>query len=158
VYVLAISGPRDDCPMENLSFLIRRWAMAGAIGATMVAGCSNRESALQFAPSTAMQPNSAAKSTQASPIGCKAFVASFDEFVACERANGTLHSLSNPEIAWRVRFFVRYLEMPCNEAPTVQEAYVFHMVIDDLSNDSDLTDTQRVAIRNAMFQGKVQCN
>lgn len=32
------------------------------------------------------------------------------------------------------------------------------MVIDDLSNDSDLNDTQRVAIRNAMFQGKVQCN
>lgn len=97
VCVTAAGVLRDDCAMENLSLLIRRWAKAGARGATMVAGCGNRESALQFAPSTAMQPNSAAKSTQVSPIGCKAFVASFDEFVACERANGTLRYSAIPK-------------------------------------------------------------
>jgi hypothetical protein len=47
--------------------------------------------------------------------------------------------------------------MPCGEMPTVKEAYVFHMVTDDLYNDTDLTDTQRIAIRNAMFDGKVDC-
>jgi hypothetical protein len=47
--------------------------------------------------------------------------------------------------------------MPCGEAPTVKEGYVFHMVTNDLYSDTDLTDGQRSAIRNAMFEGKVRC-
>lgn len=47
--------------------------------------------------------------------------------------------------------------MPCGEAPTVQEGYVFHMVTDDLYNDRDLDNAARLAIRNTMFDGKVRC-
>ena len=57
----------------------------------------------------------------------------------------------------RVRYFVRHWEMPCHEAPTEQEGYIFHMVTDDLYNDPDLSDTERVAIRGAMFDGKLHC-
>jgi hypothetical protein len=77
--------------------------------------------------------------------------------VACQRANGTLGSFADPQITWRVRYFVRYWQMPCGEAPTVKEGYVFHMVTNDLYSDTDLTDGQRSAIRNAMFDGKVRC-
>lgn len=88
---------------------------------------------------------------------CRIFKRTFDEVVACQRANGTLESFTDHQVAWRVRFFVRYERMPCNEAPTVNEAYVFHMVTDDLNNDGDLDYAQRLAIRNAMFHGKVRC-
>ena len=73
------------------------------------------------------------------------------------RANGTLDSFENRKVAWRVRYFVRHWEMPCGEAPTEQEGYVFHMVTNDLYNDPDLNDTERVAIRNAMFEGRIRC-
>lgn len=88
---------------------------------------------------------------------CKAFVQDFHELVACQRANGALLSFDNPKITWRVRYFVRFWEMPCRETPTVDEAYVFHMVTNDLYGDPDLSDSQRVDIRNAMFQGTLRC-
>ena len=88
---------------------------------------------------------------------CKVFASIFAEAAACERANGTLDSFQKTKIAWHVRYFVRHWEMPCHEAPTEQEEYVFHMVTEDLYTDSDLNDTERVAIRNAMFDGKVHC-
>jgi hypothetical protein len=88
---------------------------------------------------------------------CKTFSATFYELVACQRANGALNTFSDPEVAWRVRFFVRYWQMPCGEMPTVQEGYVFHMVTNDLYDDSDLDNLQRIAIRNAMFSGAVRC-
>ena len=47
--------------------------------------------------------------------------------------------------------------MPCGEAPTVQEGYVFHMVTNNLYADRDLNDAKRLAIRAAMFDGKVHC-
>jgi hypothetical protein len=88
---------------------------------------------------------------------CTQFSASFDELVACQRADGTLDSLGSRAVAWRVRYFVRHLEMPCDEAPTVKESYVFNAVINDLNADSDLDAEQRIAIRTAMFDGKVPC-
>lgn len=88
---------------------------------------------------------------------CAAFHATFDERVACQRANGTLGSFIDHQITWRVRYFVRYQTMPCTEAPTVEEEYVFRMVTNDLYNDGDLNNAQRLAIRNAMFDGKVHC-
>lgn len=77
--------------------------------------------------------------------------------VACQRSNGTLDSFADEQTAWRVRYFVRYWKMPCGEFPTVKEAYVFHMVARNLYADPDLDDTQRYAIRNAMFTGPVHC-
>jgi hypothetical protein len=47
--------------------------------------------------------------------------------------------------------------MPCSEAPTEQEAYAFHMVTYDLETDRDLSDAERVAIRNTMYDGKAHC-
>ncbi len=47
--------------------------------------------------------------------------------------------------------------MPCHEDPTEQEGYVYNMVTDDLYNDPDLNDTERIAIRNAMFDGRIRC-
>ena len=88
---------------------------------------------------------------------CKAFAPIFAEAAACQRANGTLESFQSRKITWRVRYFVRHWEMPCHEAPTEEEGYVFHMVTDDLYNDADLNDTERVAIRAAMFNGKLHC-
>ena len=88
---------------------------------------------------------------------CEASASIFAEATACQRANGTLDSFDKTKIAWRVRYFVRHWEMPCHEAPTEQEGYVFHMVTDDLYNDPDLNDTERIAIRNAMFDGRIRC-
>ena len=88
---------------------------------------------------------------------CDGFISNFYELVACRRTNGTLDAFGEPQIAWRVRYFVRYERMPCGEAPTVQEAYVFHMVMDDLNSDGGLNDAQRSAIRTAMFDGPVHC-
>jgi len=88
---------------------------------------------------------------------CAAFAPNFDELVACQRADGTLRSFSDPSITWRVRYFVRHWQMPCGEEPTVQEAYVFQMATDDLYGDAVLDDAARLAIRNAMFDGKVRC-
>jgi hypothetical protein len=77
--------------------------------------------------------------------------------MACQRSNGTLDSFASRNIAWRVRYFVRHSEMPCHEAPTVEEAYVYNAVIADLNGDRDIDATQRFAIRNAMFDGKSPC-
>lgn len=88
---------------------------------------------------------------------CAGFAPMFEEFAACRRADGTLQTFADFRIAWRVRYFVRYWEMPCNEAPTREEGYVFHMTTADLYADPDLTDPQRIAIRTAMFSGRVRC-
>lgn len=88
---------------------------------------------------------------------CEPFAARFAQYVACERADGTLRGFSERRIAWRVRFYVRYWEMPCGEFPTEQEAYVFHLVTSDLYDDRDLTDPQRLAIRTAMYRGSPHC-
>lgn len=88
---------------------------------------------------------------------CEAYAANFAKVVACERADGTLRSFRDWSVAWRVRYFVRFWEMPCGEFPTEQEAYVFHMVTNDLYNDADLSDADRIDIRNLMFAGRVRC-
>jgi hypothetical protein len=112
---------------------------------------------LSFAPPASRQAEPVNSAQPAVTPSCETFAATFDELAACQRANGTLRSFGNPKITWRVRYFVRFWEMPCKEAPTVQEAYVFHMVTNDLYNDQDLDDAERVAIRNVMFEGKVRC-
>jgi hypothetical protein len=140
-----------------VSSLRRRSLLGLFASAALVAGCASNNSSLQLAPSEvgpAVLINSGQPMIDAR---CKSFMADFDEVVACQRANGTLDSFSSTKITWRVRYFVRYLEMPCNEAPTVEEGYVFHAVIDDLNDDEDLNTPQRVAIRNAMFNGTVSC-
>jgi|SRR5580700_453053 hypothetical protein len=90
-------------------------------------------------------------------IRCGTLAASVSKAAACERADGTLRTFKDRAVDWRVRYFVRYWEMPCGEFPTEQEAYVFHMVTNDLYNDQDLTDADRVEIRNMMFDGPVRC-
>jgi hypothetical protein len=50
---------------------------------------------------------------------CQGFAQKFQELAACERADGTLDSFTAHDIGWRVRYFVRYWRMPCNEAPTI---------------------------------------
>lgn len=90
-------------------------------------------------------------------IRCATLAASVSKSAACQRADGTLRTFKDRAVDWRVRYFVRYWQMPCGEFPTEQEAYVFHMVTNDLYNDPDLTDTDRVEIRNMMFDGPVRC-
>ncbi|HEY1883932.1 MAG TPA: hypothetical protein VGG51_12920 [Candidatus Cybelea sp.] len=127
------------------------------VGVALAAGCGSTGASLPPAPSLSGQAaivNSVQPSINAR---CKPFLPTFDELVACQRANGSLGSFPNPKVTWRVRYFVRYSEMPCNEAPTVEEAYVFHMVMTDLSDDADLNDAERSAIRSAMFDGRTRC-
>ncbi len=90
-------------------------------------------------------------------IRCGTLAASIAKSAACERADGTLRTFRSRAIAWRVRYFVRYWQMPCGEFPTEQEAYIFHMVTNDLYDDPDLTDNDRLEIRNLMFEGPVRC-
>ena len=123
--------------------------------AALLSGCSARSSPGSLLPET---PN-VHRTARASPANgrCDPFLSTFDELVACRRADGTLRSFADWEIAWRVRYFVRYWRMPCGETPTVPEAYVFHMVTNDLYVDESLDDSQRLAIRAAMFSGNVRC-
>jgi hypothetical protein len=101
---------------------------------------------------------SAIRSSQAEANArCKPYAGVFDELVACQRSNGSLDSFADRTIAWRVRYFVRHSEMPCDEAPTVEEAYVFNLVVNDLNTDQNLNAEQRIAIRDAMFAGKSLC-
>ena len=126
------------------------------LSAGLVSGCGSRNAELPAASSAAQsRVNGGLRAGVAER--CRAFVADFNQAVACERANGTLLSFGDPKIGWRVRYFVRYWEMPCGEFPTEQEGYVFHIVTDDLYGDADLTPAQRMAIRTAMFDGRVQC-
>ncbi len=90
-------------------------------------------------------------------IRCSTLAANVPKAAACERADGTLRTFKSRAIAWRVRYFVRYWQMPCGEFPTEEEAYVFHMVTNDLYNDPDLSDADRIDIRNIMFVGPVRC-
>ena len=125
-----------------------------ALAAALAAGCS-----LPVAiPRPASVPSIQAQPARiAAPSRCGGFSPAFYELVACERTDGTLGSFTHPNVARRVRYFVRYERMPCGEFPTVQEAYVFHMIEDDLQNDSNLTNAQRLAIRKAMFSGIMRC-
>lgn len=88
---------------------------------------------------------------------CGRFSLDFAELAACRRADGTLRTFVQPRIAWRVRYFVRYWKMPCGEAPTRDESYVFAMTTRDLYGDADVNDAERRAIRDAMFEGSVRC-
>jgi len=132
-----------------------RNVIGALIGAAIIAGCGGAASTP--VPVSAPQVGLPSSAQPAIDARCQAFQPTFDELVACQRANGTLKSFGNWKITWRVRYFVRYWEMPCGEFPTEQEGYVFHMVTNDLYADTDLDDTQRLAIRNAMFDGKVHC-
>lgn len=90
-------------------------------------------------------------------VRCDMLSASIPKAAACERADGTLRTFRSHAIDWRVRYFVRYWQMPCGEFPTEEEAYVFHMVTNDVYDDRDLSDADRLEIRNLMFEGPVRC-
>jgi hypothetical protein len=125
------------------------------VAVVTVSNCASGDPLVSTIPSQRVgasepvQPNLASR--------CSPFVESFDELAACERANGTLETFAKVSIAWRVRYFVRYWRMPCNEAPTEQEGYVFHMVTNDLNGDENPSDSERLDIRAAMFDGLVRC-
>src|SRR5215472_18801525 len=116
------------------------------LAAALLTGCSDRAEASV----PAVAESQAAESSQSQPAGgtdpglhfttdrCQRFAQNFDQLAACRRADGTLASLSAHDINWRVRYFVRYWQMPCNEAPTIEEGYVYHMVTKDLYKDHDL--------------------
>lgn len=140
--------------METIQ-TIRR-ALTVCVSAAMLGGCSGQRADAPYVP-TAPEARAPQPMQTQSNARCDEFASNFDQLVACRRANGTLTAFPEPEIAWRVRFFVRYERMPCGEAPTVQEGYVFHMVVDDLNADTNLSDTQRSAVRTAMFDGRVRC-
>jgi hypothetical protein len=125
------------------------------------AGCASPQSGSSLPPAaiagSGSSPVGSNAAQSADAARCKAFESTFDELAACNRANGTLESFPNSRIAWRVRYFVRYQEMPCDEDPTEEEAYVFHMVTNDLANDGDLNAGERLAIRAAMFDNTIHC-
>jgi hypothetical protein len=135
----------------------RRWIPGLGVSAAITAGCGTSDPSLRFAPSAFVQADGANLAGPVADARCKAFAATFDQLVACRRANVTLGSFSDPKVTWRVRYFVRYWEMPCYEAPTEQESYVFHTVTNDLYYDQNLDAAERVAIRNAMFDGEAHC-
>ena len=135
------------------------------LAVAMVSACSDRSASVPV-----VAPARAAEASQSQAGGdavqpawhvtsgrCETFAQNFDELAACRRADGTLQSFSDRDITWRVRYFVRYWRMPCNEAPTTEEGYVYHMVTKDLYRDPDLNNRQRMAIRTAMFDGKANC-
>jgi hypothetical protein len=128
-----------------------------SVGVALTAGCGSGDPSLRFPPSASGPAEVATSLQPAITARCKTFAATFDELIACQRADGTLDSFGDRKVAWRVRYFVRYWVMPCNEAPTEQEAYAFHMVTYDLETDQDLSDAERVAIRNTMYDGKAHC-
>jgi hypothetical protein len=157
-----VSVPPRHHRLMNIHTQSQRLGYALTTAALMMgAGCAGPQigSSLPATTAAALAPapagSNASRSTDAAR--CNAFESTFDELVACQRANGTLESFPYPRITWRVRYFVRYEAMPCGEAPTEQVAYVFHMVMDDLDNDGDLSDTERLAIRTAMFDGTARC-
>lgn len=133
------------------------WNSAFCLGAALTTACNYHvlQTPLMQAPGaqiyavTLGQPNVA--------LRCGTFITNFDEVATCQRANGTLQSFDDKQIAWRVRYFVRYDKMPCGEFPTRQEKYIFDMVTQDLYQDPDLNDGNRTDIRNAMFDGNVHC-
>jgi hypothetical protein len=136
-----------------------RKALAFCLTGAVLSGCSAEAQDMQAAPSAAEQPDLSVKVVpRHGHTRCAPFESNFDEVVACERADGTLRAFEDASIAWRVRFFVRYSEMPCGEYPTVEESYTFHTVVHDLDRDHDLNGSQRAAIRTAMFDGKVRCS
>lgn len=143
-------NPADRCPPACVLALALLFAAPG---------CSSEASAAMppaagFAPSDSLRGYAV---RQSPAQRCRVFAAQFDVFAGCERADGTLRSFPSATIGWRVRYFVRYQRMPCNEAPTEDESYVFHMVVNDLDGDPDLNGMQRTAIRNAMFEGTPRC-
>jgi len=135
------------------------------LAVALLGGCSERETGsvpivapAQAAQASQLRAGQAVRGASQFAAGrCAEFAQDFDELTACRRADGTLESFSDREIGWRVRYFVRYWQMPCNEAPTIEEGYVYHMVTKDLYKDPDLDDRQRMAIRTAMFDGKADC-
>jgi len=139
------------------------------LAAALLSGCSDRAEASvpavgPQAPQASQSGVSRSEPAHALDSGagfgstrCQPFAQDFEEFAACRRADGTLEAFTDSDIRWRVRYFVRYWQMPCNEAPTIEEGYVYHMVTKDLYKDRDLNDRQRMEIRTAMFDGRVNC-
>ena len=141
------------------------WSVGRQVGAICLAtaglaGCGGGAAADPLlASSLPIQPAAAEAGQIEASSTCAPFSSKFDETAACRRADGTLHTFDDkPGIEWRVRYFVRFSQMPCGEYPTLDESYVFHMVVNDLEADTDLKEGQRVKIRNAMFQGPVHCH
>lgn len=131
---------------------------AACIGAAIIAGCGTGEPPLQAVPAPGtLQPIAPGSMEPTVDARCRRFEAAFDQLVACQRANGTLQTFKSPKITWRIRYFVRYWKMPCNEAPTEEEGYVFQMVTNDLYDDPDLNQAQRLQIRDALFDGAIRC-
>ncbi len=141
----------------GVSYRARAVFLAVTLSTAFAAGCSGRPASLPQTPAQREAPTSPSSVRPAIDSRCQVFSANFDVLTACQRADGTLRSFGNPRVAWRVRYFVRYWEMPCREAPTLEEGYVFHMVTNDLYDDSDLSDGQRITIRNALFDGPTHC-
>ena len=127
---------------------------AGAIA--MFAACAGRDAAPPV-DAPVRQLSAGPREAGDLPGRCRPFAANFAESAACQRADGTLRTFASRRVAWRVRYFVRYWEMPCGEAPTRDESYVFQMTTRDLYGDADLIGVQRRAIRAAMFAGPVRC-
>jgi hypothetical protein len=154
----------EDIPMRHPRETLQSTLIAVGIAvifiatAFLLAGCASSPGNPGIAPAgigDPLQSMSDADSDRGSR--CWPFSGAFYEFVACQRANGTLRSFLDCQVTWRVRYFVRFNQMPCDEAPTVEESYVFRMVTNDLDRDRDLNDAQRLAIRTTMFEGKVNC-
>jgi hypothetical protein len=145
---------------KTTNYSFGRAAMAAA-WLLLSAGCTGSQPPLRT-PLQSAQAMSGRQATRTSSLPnhagrCAAFTLNFDEFVACRRADGTLQSFLDARIDWRVRYFVRYWQMPCGDMPTVEEAYVFHMVTRDLYRDRGLSDGERLEIRAAMFHGNERC-
>ncbi|MFY9632024.1 MAG: hypothetical protein WAJ94_10510 [Candidatus Cybelea sp.] len=130
--------------------------VAACVSAAFLAGCAaGNGSALPEAAANA--PAALGLPLDSKSPRCGPFVRKFDEYVACRRADGTLSTFADRQVTWRVRYYVRFSEMPCGEVPTVDEAYVFHMVVDDLNADLNITGPQRAAVRGAMYEGTEHC-
>lgn len=141
--------------MKAIEWTLRR-ALATCTSIAVLAGCAGRDGGSAYVPAAATISVPQAKHAETTGR-CSPFAANFDEFVGCQRADGTLRTFNDRQISWRARYFVRYATMPCGEMPTEQEAYVFHAVIDDLNADPDLTGSGRAAIRAAMYEGTPDC-
>lgn len=147
--------------VDDSQLIVAAIALIFAVAAFLMAGCASSPGSSSVPPpgvaNSAPSVNSADSADPDQATRCKTFKGRFQLLVACQRANGTLGSFGNHQVTWRVRYFVRYMLMPCGDAPTVKEGYVFHMVINDLYGDGDLNDAQRLEVRNAMFDGKARC-
>ncbi len=131
--------------------------VAAWVSAAFLAGCAAGNGSALPEAAAASAPAALGLPLHSESPRCHPFSRKFDEYVACQRSDGTLSTFADRQVTWRVRYYVRFEEMPCGEVPTVDEAYVFHMVVNDLNADPNITGPQRAAIRGAMYQGTEHC-